>query len=58
MVSDPTIYTMRGNYLQINSPEGYTWQTVNALNDNGELTGFAFDDQNNFFDIIAKPTKK
>ena len=47
-----------GNYLRVNSPEGYTWQTVNALNDNGELTGFAFDDQNNFFDIIAKPTKK
>jgi probable HAF family extracellular repeat protein len=46
-----------GNYLRINNPEGYTWQTVNALNDNGELTGFAFDDQNNFFDIIAKPTK-
>ena len=47
-----------GNYLRIKSPEGYTWQTVNALNDNGELTGFAFDDQNDFFDIIAKPTKK
>ena len=47
-----------GNYLRINSPEGYTWQSINALNDNGELTGFAFDDQNVFFDIIAKPSKK
>ncbi len=47
-----------GNYLRINSPDGYTWQSVNALNDNGELAGFAFDDQNVFFDIIAKPTKK
>lgn len=47
-----------GNYLRINSPEGYTWQSINALNDNGELTGFAFDDQNVFFDIIAKPRKK
>ena len=46
-----------GNYLRINSPEGYTWQSVNALNDNEELTGFAFDDQNVFFDIIAKPSK-
>ena len=47
-----------GNYLRINSPTGYTWQSVNALNDNGELAGFAFDDQNVFFDIIAKPSKK
>lgn len=47
-----------GNYLRINNPEGYTWQRVIALNDNGELTGFAFDDQNDFFDIIAKPSKK
>ena len=47
-----------GNYLRINSPEGYTWQSINALNDNAELTGFAFDDQNVFFDIIAKPSKK
>ena len=47
-----------GNYLRINSPDGYTWQSVNALNDNGELAGFAFDDQNVFFDIIAKPSKK
>jgi probable HAF family extracellular repeat protein len=47
-----------GNYLRINNPKGYTWQTVIALNDNGELTGFAFDDQNVFFDIIAKPNKK
>jgi probable HAF family extracellular repeat protein len=47
-----------GNYLRINSPDGYTWQTVNALNDNGELAGFAFDDQNVFFDIIARPNKK
>lgn len=47
-----------GSYLRINSPDGYTWQSVNALNDNGELAGFAFDDQNVFFDIIAKPSKK
>jgi len=47
-----------GNYLRINSPTGYTWQSVNALNDNGELAGFAVDDQNVFFDIIAKPSKK
>ena len=47
-----------GNYLRINNPKGYTWQSVNALNDNGELSGFAFDDQNVFFDIIAKPSKK
>jgi probable HAF family extracellular repeat protein len=47
-----------GNYLRINNPKGYTWQRVIALNDNGELTGFAFDDQNVFFDIIAKPSKK
>ncbi|HET9884408.1 MAG TPA: hypothetical protein VFS81_21825 [Candidatus Binatia bacterium] len=47
-----------GSYLRINSPDGYTWQSVNALNDNGELAGFAFDDQNAFFDIIAKPSKK
>jgi uncharacterized membrane protein len=47
-----------GNYLRINNPEGYTWQSVNALNDNGELTGFALDDQNVSFDIIAKPSKK
>jgi probable HAF family extracellular repeat protein len=47
-----------GNYLRINSPDGYTWQSVNALNDNGDLAGFAFDDQNVFFDIIAKPSKK
>ena len=47
-----------GNYLRINSPDGYTWQSVNALNDNGELAGFAFNDQNVFFDIIARPSKK
>ena len=47
-----------GNYLRINSPEGFTWQSVIALNDNGELAGFAFDDQNIFFNIIAKPSKK
>lgn len=47
-----------GNYLRINNPEGYTWQSVNALNDNGELTGSAFDDQNVFFNIIARPSKK
>jgi probable HAF family extracellular repeat protein len=47
-----------GNYLRINSPQGYTWQIVIALNDHGELTGFAIDDQNTFFEIIAKPSKK
>ena len=47
-----------GNYLRINSPDGYTWQSVNALNDNGEIAGFAIDDQNGFFDIIARPSKK
>lgn len=47
-----------GHYFRINSPAGYTWQSINGLNDNGELTGFAFDDQNIFFDIIAKPSKK
>jgi probable HAF family extracellular repeat protein len=47
-----------GNYLRINSPDGYTWESVNALNDNGELAGFAYDDQNVFFDIIARPSKK
>ena len=46
-----------GSYLRINSPDGYTWQSVNALNDNGELAGFAFDNQNVLFDIIAKPSK-
>jgi hypothetical protein len=51
------LYT-EGNYLRINSPDGDTWQSVNALNDHGELTGFAYDDQNVFFDIIAKPSKK
>ena len=47
-----------GNYLRINSPDGYTWQSINALNDNGELAGFAFNDQNVFFDIIARPSKR
>jgi len=47
-----------GNYLRINNPEGYSWHSVNALNDNGEITGFAVDDQNEFFDIIARPSKK
>ena len=47
-----------GNYFRINNPEGYTWQSVNALNDNGDLSGFAFNDQSVFFDIIAKPRKK
>jgi probable HAF family extracellular repeat protein len=47
-----------GNYLRINNPEGYTWQNVIALNDNGELAGSAFNDQNVSFDIIAKPRKK
>ena len=56
-VASPYLYDA-GNYFLINNPKGYTWQRVNALNDNGELTGFAFDDQNVFFDIIAKPRKK
>jgi probable HAF family extracellular repeat protein len=47
-----------GNYLRINNPEGYTWQNVIALNDDGELAGSAFNDQNVSFDIIAKPRKK
>jgi uncharacterized membrane protein len=56
-VTSPYLYNA-GDYFLINNPKGYTWQRVNALNDNGELTGFAFDDQNVFFDIIAKPSKK
>jgi hypothetical protein len=56
-VASPYLYSA-GNYFLINNPKGYTWQSVNALNDNGELAGFAFDDQNFFFDIIAKPSKK
>ena len=56
-VASPYLYNA-GNYFLINSPEGYTWQSINALNDHGELTGLAFNDQNVFFDIIAKPSKK
>jgi hypothetical protein len=56
-VASPYLYNA-GNYFLINNPKGYTWQRVNALNDHGELTGFAYDDQNVFFDIIAKPSKK
>jgi probable HAF family extracellular repeat protein len=56
-VASPYLYNA-GSYFLINNPKGYTWQSVNALNDNGELAGFAFDDQNVFFDIIARPSKK
>jgi uncharacterized membrane protein len=56
-VASPYLYNA-GNYFLINNPKGYTWQSVHALNDNGELTGSAFDDQKVSFDIIAKPSKR
>jgi probable HAF family extracellular repeat protein len=56
-VASPYLYSA-GNYFRINNPKGYVWQVINALNDNEELTGFVYNDQEMFFDVIVKPSKK